>query len=65
MGVMIRSFPPHPNPLPQGRGEAIHPPSRAVGVFWHIFINNSTEPISSTSDGWLYLLPQIFNARYL
>ncbi|MFH1624353.1 MAG: hypothetical protein ABID54_04255 [Pseudomonadota bacterium] len=29
---MIRSFPPHPNPLPQGRGKAIHPPAELRGI---------------------------------
>jgi hypothetical protein len=36
---MIRSFPPHPNPLPPGEREAIHPPSKQSWmVFWHILI---------------------------
>jgi hypothetical protein len=37
---MIRSFPPHPNPLPLG-GEGIyecHFPQQSWGVFWHILI---------------------------
>ena len=35
---MIRSFPPHPNPLPPGEREGHSSPQQSWGVFWHIFI---------------------------
>jgi len=38
VGVMIRSFPPHPNPLPPGEREGHSSPQQSWGVFWHIFI---------------------------
>jgi len=36
---MIRSFPPHPNPLPPGERVGHSPPQQNWGVFWHILIN--------------------------
>jgi len=38
--VMIRSFPPHPNPLPSRERGAIHPPSRAGGILAYFYKNN-------------------------
>jgi hypothetical protein len=38
--VEVLSFPPHPIPLPQGRGnqkDAIHPRAKH-GAFWHVFV---------------------------
>jgi len=35
---MIRSFPPHPNPLPPGERGGHSSPQQSWGVFWHIFI---------------------------
>src|SRR3972149_2475911 len=35
---MIRSFPPHPNPLPPGEREGHSSPQQSWGVFWHILI---------------------------
>jgi hypothetical protein len=36
---MIRSFPPHPNPLPPGERGGHSSPQQSWGVFWHILIN--------------------------
>jgi len=36
--VMIRSFPPHPNPLPPGERGGHSSPQQSWGVFWHILI---------------------------
>jgi hypothetical protein len=36
---MIRSFPPHPNPLPPGERVGHSSPQQSWGVFWHILIN--------------------------
>ena len=38
---MIRSFPPHPNPLPPGERGGHSSPQQSWGVFWHILINGS------------------------
>jgi len=49
VGVMIRSFPPHPNPLPPSGPEALpgwrpgervghSSPQHSWGVFWNILI---------------------------
>jgi len=35
---MIRSFPPHPNPLPPGERGGHSSPQQSWGVFWHILI---------------------------
>jgi hypothetical protein len=35
---MIRSFPPHPNPLPPGERGGHSSPQQSWGVFWYIFI---------------------------
>jgi len=35
---MIRSFPPHPNPLPPGERVGHSSPQQSWGVFWHILI---------------------------
>jgi hypothetical protein len=35
---MIRSFPPHPNPLPPGERGDHSSPQQSWGVFWHILI---------------------------
>jgi hypothetical protein len=35
---MIRSFPPHPNPLPPGERVGHSSPQQNWGVFWHILI---------------------------
>jgi hypothetical protein len=35
---MIKSFPPHPNPLPPGERVVHSSPQRSWGVFWHILI---------------------------
>jgi len=35
---MIRSFPPHPNPLPPRERGGHSSPQQSWGVFWHIFI---------------------------
>jgi len=40
VGVMIRSFPPHPNPLPPGERVGHSSPQQSWGVFWHILINS-------------------------
>jgi len=40
VGVMRRSFPPHPDPLPPGEREGHSSPQHSWGVFWHIFIKN-------------------------
>ena len=44
VGVMIRSFPPHPNPLPPGERVGHSSPQQSWGVFWHILINILAEP---------------------
>ena len=36
---MIRSFPPHPNPLPPGERVGHSSPQQSWEVFWHILIN--------------------------
>src|SRR3972149_3754284 len=36
---MIRSFPPHPNPLPPGERVGHSSPPQSWGGFWHILIN--------------------------
>jgi len=36
--VMIRSFSPHPNPLPPGERVGHSSPQQSWGVFWHILI---------------------------
>jgi len=41
---MIRSFPPHPNPLPPGERVGHSSPQQSWGVFWHILIK--TEKIA-------------------
>jgi large subunit ribosomal protein L9 len=38
---MIRSFPPHPNPLPPGEREGHSSPRQSWGVVWHILINHN------------------------
>jgi hypothetical protein len=38
VGVMIRSFPPHPNPLPPGERGSHSSPQQSWWVFWHFFI---------------------------
>jgi hypothetical protein len=43
VGVMIRSFPPHPNPLPPGERVGHSSPQQSWGVFWHILINGLNE----------------------
>jgi hypothetical protein len=35
---MIRSFPPHPTPLPPGERVGHSSPQQSWGVFWHILI---------------------------
>jgi hypothetical protein len=35
---MIRSFPPHPNPLPPGERGGHSSPQQSWEVFWHVFI---------------------------
>jgi hypothetical protein len=35
---MIRSFPPHPNPLPPGERGSHSSPQQSWWVFWHFFI---------------------------
>jgi len=40
VGVMRRSFPPHPDPLPLGEREGHSSPQHSWGVFWHIFIKS-------------------------
>jgi hypothetical protein len=40
---MIRSFPPHPNPLPPGERGGHSSPQQSWGVFWHIFINDPSK----------------------
>jgi len=39
VGVMIRLFPPHPNPLPSGERVGHSSPQQSWGVFWDILIN--------------------------
>ena len=39
MGVIIRSFPPHPNPLPPGERAGHSSPQQSWGDEWHILIN--------------------------
>jgi len=46
---MIRSFPPHPNPLPLGERVGHSSPQQSWGVFWHILIN-SNYPISNNKN---------------
>ena len=38
VGVMIRSFPPHPNPLPPGERVGHSSAQQSWGVFWYILI---------------------------
>jgi hypothetical protein len=40
---MIRSFPPHPNPLPPRERGGHSSPQQSWGVFWHILINEIEE----------------------
>ena len=35
MGVISRSFPPHPNPLPRGEGRPFIPPAKLGGILAH------------------------------
>ena len=39
---MIRSFPPHPNPLPPRERVGHSSPQQSWGVFWHILNNSET-----------------------
>jgi hypothetical protein len=48
---MIRSFPPHPNPLPPGERVGHLSPQQSWGVFWHILINLCTPHPSLPSRG--------------
>ena len=47
---MIRSFSPHPNPLPPGERVGHSSPQQRWGVFWHILINR----IFGDGLGWLW-----------
>src|SRR3990170_952108 len=47
---MIRSFPPHPNPLPPGERVGHSSPQQTWGVFWHILINPTA---SCVLDKWV------------
>jgi len=47
VGVMIRSYPPHPNPLPPGERVGHSSPQQSWGVFWHILIIITTLIIKS------------------
>jgi len=38
VGVIIRSFPPHPYPLPPGERVSHSSPQQSWRVFWHILI---------------------------
>jgi len=40
VGVMIRSFPPHPYPLPRGERVGHSSPQQSWGVFWHILMES-------------------------
>jgi hypothetical protein len=40
VGVITRSIPPHPNPLPPGERVGHSSPQQSWGVFWHILINS-------------------------
>jgi hypothetical protein len=40
VGVIIRIFPPHPHPLPWGRGWPFIPPAELRG-FWNVFITEA------------------------
>ena len=51
MGVMITSFPPHPNPLPPGEREIHSSPQQSWGVFWHILINPNIKPARGKALG--------------
>ena len=46
---MIRSFPPHPNPLPPGERVGHSSPQQSWGVFWNIFINYQFNCLKSHS----------------
>jgi len=46
---MIRSFPPHPNPLPPGERVGHSSPQQSWGVFWHILINHQVNPVRNSS----------------
>jgi hypothetical protein len=49
---VIRSFPPHPNPLPPGERVGHSSPQQSWGVFWHILIK---VPINQTLSKTPYL----------
>ena len=51
MGVMTRSFPPHPNPLPPGERVGHSSPQQSWGVFWHILIKLGTENLQAAKKG--------------
>jgi len=46
VGVMIRSFPPHPNPLPPGERVGHSSPQQSWGVFWNILIKVETQKVT-------------------
>jgi len=53
--VMIRSFSPHPNPLPPGERVGHSSPQQSWGVFWHILIKDDEKPTIALRDscGWV------------
>jgi hypothetical protein len=52
---MIRSYPPHPNPLPPGEREAIHPPNRTGSILGHFDKITKNEPHHSSGRGLVWL----------
>ena len=45
--LWIKSFPPHPNPLPPGEREYHSFPQQSYGAFWHVNINAAKHLIES------------------
>ena len=56
---MIKSFPPHPNPLPPGEREYHSCPQQSWGVFWHVFIKKPLAPLGK-GMGWGEILNQVW-----
>jgi len=61
VGVITRSIPPHPNPLPPGERVGHSSPQQSWGVFWHILING-TEILSVSV--WRSILYAEENPRF-
>ncbi|MEI9477526.1 MAG: hypothetical protein WCO26_13230, partial [Deltaproteobacteria bacterium] len=60
---MIRSFPPHPNPLPPGEREDHSSPQQSWGVFWHIFINTPRIVLRTKRSNLMGLLRRYVHHR--